>query len=639
MANFRKSFNFRHGVQVDEDNFVVSPGGLVGIGTTVPTKLLDVLGDVNISGILSVNQLYANSIQNIEVSSATNFSKINVGITSITSGIITASSGMITYYGDGGKLLNLPTSQWVDVNIGLGFTSIYAQGNVGVGTNDPRFLLQVGGNNLTPFVNGVGFDRNGNILATGIVTASSFSGSGQNITSLNATNISSGSLNNSRLPSSINLTGIITAGNYFSGRLVGVADTANSITTTADITVRSISSTLANVSISTVTSLLYAQEKVGIGTTNPSVDLHLRKTGSTAIQITSDGSNPARFVLGRSVSLSTNNAELRFGNTNGSLPDSTQTSLDISNYSTGNINNYLHLGSSGISTGSFNWIYGQSLNRLMTLTYTGRLGLGVTNPVNTLHVVGTSTVTGDSYIGGNLYLSGSVSPSSITVTNNSIFNGNVGIRTSNPFYPLQIGGRPFETGGGLVISRSGDVETSGVITATKFSGDGYGITNLNLGDITSDITTEGVIGAARFNGDGSTLVNLPANELFGSIDGIRDVNVTGVVTASRFAGDGSTLVNLPANELLGTIDGSVNVNTSGIVTASRFAGDGSTLTNLRGSNITSGDIDATINIAVSGIITASTGFHCGDGGPVRIRVVGNTLIFRVGALSTSFTLY
>ena len=39
MASINKSFNFRHGVQVDDDDFTVR-GGLVGIGTTVPTERL-----------------------------------------------------------------------------------------------------------------------------------------------------------------------------------------------------------------------------------------------------------------------------------------------------------------------------------------------------------------------------------------------------------------------------------------------------------------------------------------------------------------------------------------------------------------------------------------------------------------------
>ena len=42
MANYRKSFNFRNGVQVDNDNFIVDANGLVGIGTSVPSEFLDV---------------------------------------------------------------------------------------------------------------------------------------------------------------------------------------------------------------------------------------------------------------------------------------------------------------------------------------------------------------------------------------------------------------------------------------------------------------------------------------------------------------------------------------------------------------------------------------------------------------------
>ena len=57
MANYNKQFNFRNGVQVDDDNLVVSPTGLVGIGTTVPTELLDVRGDAKISGFATATEL------------------------------------------------------------------------------------------------------------------------------------------------------------------------------------------------------------------------------------------------------------------------------------------------------------------------------------------------------------------------------------------------------------------------------------------------------------------------------------------------------------------------------------------------------------------------------------------------------
>ena len=53
MANIKKNFNFRNGVQVDDDNLLVTETGLVGIGTTIPVEALDVRGNVVITGFTS----------------------------------------------------------------------------------------------------------------------------------------------------------------------------------------------------------------------------------------------------------------------------------------------------------------------------------------------------------------------------------------------------------------------------------------------------------------------------------------------------------------------------------------------------------------------------------------------------------
>ncbi|MEC8551667.1 MAG: hypothetical protein VXY93_14320, partial [Pseudomonadota bacterium] len=93
------------------------------------------------------------------------------------SGIITAQgSGIVTFFGDARFLQGMPTSQWQDVDVGLGYTSIFnTGGNVGVGTVDPRFTVQVGGDPDSS-QDGVGISSVGNIKATGIVTATSFVG-------------------------------------------------------------------------------------------------------------------------------------------------------------------------------------------------------------------------------------------------------------------------------------------------------------------------------------------------------------------------------------------------------------------------------------------------------------------------------
>lgn len=202
MANIRKQFNFRNGVQVDDDNLIVTTTGLVGIGTSVPSESLHVEGNAKVVGLASCNSIFtpsleatSASINNITLD--TSGSIIGGGV-SIVAGIVTGSgTGVATYFGDGGNLLNLPTSQWVDVDSGFGYTSIYAAGNVGVGTTLPAFTFQVAGNqdiSVAGFAAGVGISSDGDVLVTGVTTSYKFVGIGSDLTLLNANNISSGTL-------------------------------------------------------------------------------------------------------------------------------------------------------------------------------------------------------------------------------------------------------------------------------------------------------------------------------------------------------------------------------------------------------------------------------------------------------------
>ena len=186
-SNFKTVVNFRDGIQVDTDD-IVSSNGFVGIGSTLPRDTLDVRGNTLISGNLDVTSVNVSGVTTIangftvglgnsvgigtSVPEAT--FQVGVGTTGVTisaAGSVTA----VTYYGDGAQLLNLPTSQWVDTDVGLGFTSIYAQGNVGVGTTNPIATFQVG---QQIYADGV----------AGVITAISFSGtfSGTASTAVNA---------------------------------------------------------------------------------------------------------------------------------------------------------------------------------------------------------------------------------------------------------------------------------------------------------------------------------------------------------------------------------------------------------------------------------------------------------------------
>ncbi len=251
MANYNKQFNFRNGVQVDDDNLVVNAVGLVGIGTTIPTENLDVRGNVKATGFSSATSSFT---ELLTVFDSAGIGTINLGTqlvgagVSIRNGIITASdsvTGIVTFFGDARFLSGMPTSQWIDIDPGLGYTSIYAAGNVGIATVDPRFTFQIGGNTETSvsgFTTGVGISSEGNVLITGVTTSGTFVGIGSEITDLNASSIAYGTIGterlpvvpNDRLPSDLIFTGVITA-TSFTGNLTGdvTGDLVGDVTGTA----------------------------------------------------------------------------------------------------------------------------------------------------------------------------------------------------------------------------------------------------------------------------------------------------------------------------------------------------------------------------------------------------------------------
>lgn len=263
MANIRKSFNFRNGVQVDNDNFVVNANGLVGIGTSIPTEAIDAIGNAKISGLTTT--------ANLGVAETANFyGDLKVGNINLdsTSGIVTA----VSFYGDGSTLSNvfaISTTGWVAQGVGLHTLSR----SVGIGTTNPVYKLQIG---LDP-VTGVGVGiTNGNIIVSGIITATTFvgnvTGTATTATNLsNAANITTGTISNDRLPSNIDKpTGIITASSFV-GDVTGTATTATNLSNAANITTGTISDArLPNVITSDINSSgvsTFTTLKVGTGIT------------------------------------------------------------------------------------------------------------------------------------------------------------------------------------------------------------------------------------------------------------------------------------------------------------------------------------------------------------------------------------
>ena len=608
MASIRKSFNFRNGVQVDTDNFIVNANGLVGIGTSIPTEILDVHGNLNLTDTLTTKNIVSESLN---VSGVSTFTELKIG-----SGIsISSSSGIITanaFYGNGATLSNIvgySTEAWI-VNIEK--TGVSTTLSVGIGTTaNSSFSLLIGANPAETDKNGISFvgssgdiKTTGNIDADGTITANTFSGI---ITATDLTGI----IDNDRFAPDLNISGIITAGGYFYGNLVGVADTANDITSSSSISIAGL-----NVGVSTVTNILNVDGSIGIGTNITNADLNVRRSGTSSLRLTSIGNFPSRIILGRNSGSNDGNGEIRFGDNQEDIY-STESSLDIINYDDGNLNYYNNYNG---GSGSHYWFSGTLVK--MALTSSGKLGIGITNPTETLEIVGTSTITSTSYVGadfnvvGNIVSGGSLTVGAINASGQTIVQNRVGIATNNPQYTLQIGESPLFTEGGVGIGSDGylnirndissvrNINASGIVTNTELDVNGNA-------DISGTLTVNTLNFTNISSGDGSGLTNLTAANIEGTINNSilpSDINISGIMTASSYDGVGSNLTNLNANNITtGTISEDrlqSNYNIAGIITAQQL----STSTNESISlNIVGGNLEITvysngISIGVSTLI-------------------------------------
>jgi len=136
MANFSKSFNFRNGVQVDNDKFIVKPTtGLVGIGITQPTEVLDVVGNIKATGITSAKDIFAGA--GITVGYA-NSNRIMLDIDPLTGvSSITAQR----FYGDGSNLSGIFAISVAGFVATPGILTTFRK--VGIGSDAPEFQLDI----------------------------------------------------------------------------------------------------------------------------------------------------------------------------------------------------------------------------------------------------------------------------------------------------------------------------------------------------------------------------------------------------------------------------------------------------------------------------------------------------------------
>lgn len=708
MANIRKQFNFRNGVQVDDDNLVVSPTGLVGIGTTVPTELLHVNdGNARITGFLTASQLRG---QTLSVSDTATIENVEVGNTligagiSIRSGFITATdpSGIVTYYGDARFLQGMPTSQWLDKDVGLGFTSIYNRGFVGVATDDPRFTLQIaGGISTTAFNYGVGIHSSGDIYATGIITAYSYTGIGSELVLLDADNIGLGTISNdrlpvllnSKLPNDVSVAGTVTAGSGFFGNITGdvtgnvtgdvignvtgiatgaeglvgtpdiivgiltasavaassfiggitgdvtgTATTARSLTSDADVDINDLT-----VGVATVSNILSAT-LIGVGTDSElTSDITIRKSTSSSVLQLSSGINTTTTLeslvsLGSTTSLAENSGGIRYNNPNAAFPYSLYESLDLINFGNGNVNYYLQAGTAGVGTGDFHWHHTGS-NNLMTLTYGGSLGIGKTDPTAKLEVTGI-TSTSDLFVQNSVEVGGNIAVDgdiSVPGTGSSI--------TTRAIYIEDGSAGLLNPDGTEIIPAPGQNFNSLNITGVSTVGDLY-------------VDGRAVIDSDNLSGGGLSIN--PTSYREAPYAAVQIGYPLDFYTGNAL-GVGGTVDNASVADITLIDGGSVGIGTSALDENTAFIVYGDSVVerlgigigvtemttgilNIKGpvfiSEGTAGGDAASADIRTTGIVTALNGFCSGIGTGIKMNVVGNEIQFVVpGVGSTSLTLF
>ena len=144
-------------VGISTTNLVFVPAsGNLGLGTTNPTSKLHVVGDIKVSGVSTL------------------------GTVTISSGIISATVGVVTYYGDGSNLQGVNAFNVInqDINstpvfptfasnvgvssVGISTTKLVfipASGRLGIGTTSPQYSLDsIGDINSSTIVRAKGID-------------------------------------------------------------------------------------------------------------------------------------------------------------------------------------------------------------------------------------------------------------------------------------------------------------------------------------------------------------------------------------------------------------------------------------------------------------------------------------------------
>ena len=543
------------------ERMIIDQTGSVGIGTSSPSHKLTVSGNISGSSFYGDgSNLTGISVTNIPNSSLVN-SSLNLGTTSITLGatgstiqglsaltasIISAS----TFHGDGSNLTGISASP--------GGSNTHIQFN-----NNGAFG---GSSDLT--WNGSTLDLNGDLIVSGTITAREFHTelvSSSILYQSGSTKFGDSSDDNHQFSGSILLSGSATVtstvtANSFSGDGSSLTNlTASNLDNfTTDVrgqfsagTGVSISS--GQISVSSIANSSLTNSSLAIGTTS----ITLGATGSTIQGLT---------ALSSSVVSASN-----FYGAGANLTNLTASNVD--NFTT-DVRGQFSAGTGiSISGGS---ISAASVPNSSLTNSTIQFGSTPASLGDTITVIGVTTLSASSVLSGASIQAGTFTGNGASITNLTASN------VDN--FTTDVRGQ-FSAGTGISIS-SGQISTSGVLfnisedTTPQLGGNldlnGSDITGTGDISITGNLTSSGTVSASIFYGDGSNLTGFSyisniLEDTTPQLGGTLDLNGQAIsgstvqITGSISVSGSATLTNLTA---------------SGHVSASVFYGDGSNLTGI-----------------------------------------------------------
>lgn len=463
---------------------------------------LELTGTLKVEGAITASSYHIESITNLDAAGSSNFGNSTDDTHVFTGsmyvgGPVSASHAVSAsfFYGNGAHLTNLPAGVITGFNNG-------ASGRIVTSANSTTLQGEA---DLTWA--GANLQATGAIYASGIISGSTLHADGQHIDNLNATEITHGTLDNARLPASINVTNISAA----DGSGINQLNASNISTGTLNSDrLPSIPNAKlpSEVSVTTVTgstglsgSALYAQtgkfsRDVTVEGTLTAYRMNVKATGDTII-----GDNAAdehQFT-----------GSVHFA---GPVSASTGVSASVLIGNGAQITGLPPYGSPAIAT-----FTDSTANRLVSV-------------VDSDSVRGTSGLTWDNS-GLNLEVTGAVWASQ-TVSGSALYGGGltavnqkVGIGTASPAQKLTIDTGNIQLTNGYQL-QWGDADTA------------------IFGNASSDYVRVKTAGLDRFTIDSSGKVGVGTINPDHKLAVAGDVSASVNISASAFYGDGSNLTNV-----------------------------------------------------------------------------------------------